>query len=95
MKRALGMIALTGLAACAPAPKPAAFGEGSTCGDTRVAKLVGQVWRESQRAKTLKASGAPSLRVIAPRTVVTMDFRPERLNIETDANGRITRIKCG
>lgn len=93
--RGIGMIALAGLAACAPAPKPAAFGEGSTCGDTRVAKLIGQVWRESQRAKTLKASGAPSLRVIAPGTVVTMDFRPERLNIETDANGRITRIKCG
>ena len=34
-------------------------------------------------------------RVIGPDTIVTKDYRPERINFYTDANGTITRISCG
>jgi hypothetical protein len=34
-------------------------------------------------------------RIIPPMTAVTMDHIPSRLNLETDANGFITRWYCG
>lgn len=35
------------------------------------------------------------VRIIAPGTAVTMDFSPQRLNLETDGAGAITRFYCG
>ena len=35
------------------------------------------------------------VRVIGPNQAVTMDFNPERINLETDAVGIITRVFCG
>lgn len=34
-------------------------------------------------------------RIIGPDTAVTMDFRPERLNIAVDGSGNIERVYCG
>jgi len=41
------------------------------------------------------ASGARTVRLIGPDQAVTMDFRPDRLNIETDAGGVILKVRCG
>lgn len=35
------------------------------------------------------------VRVIPPNSAVTMDYNAGRLNLETDAQGRITRFHCG
>jgi hypothetical protein len=35
------------------------------------------------------------VRVIAPGMAVTMDYSASRLNLETDAEGRIVRFHCG
>lgn len=35
------------------------------------------------------------VRIIEPGQAVTMDYNPQRLNIELDGNGRISRIACG
>ena len=43
----------------------------------------------------IDASGPAGRRVIGPNTAVTMDHVPARLNLETDANGRLTRAYCG
>lgn len=40
-------------------------------------------------------AGHAALRIIPPGTAVTMDYRPDRLNVETDDSGIITRITCG
>jgi hypothetical protein len=34
-------------------------------------------------------------RVVGPDDVVTQDFRPDRLNIETNADGLIIGLSCG
>lgn len=34
-------------------------------------------------------------RVIGPDTLVTQDYRPNRLNAATDANGVVTGLTCG
>lgn len=36
-----------------------------------------------------------AVRVIAPGMAVTMDYSASRLNLETDASGRIIRFHCG
>lgn len=38
--------------------------------------------------------GRPT-RIIQPGEAVTMDFSPERINFDIDANGRIARVWCG
>lgn len=37
----------------------------------------------------------PPVRVIGPNTIVTLDFREDRLNIYTDNANRIIRVACG
>jgi len=34
-------------------------------------------------------------RIIPPDSVVTQDFRPDRMNVDLDAAGVIARIWCG
>jgi hypothetical protein len=36
----------------------------------------------------------PNIRIIQPDTVVTQDFRADRLNVIVDANGNITALEC-
>ena len=41
------------------------------------------------------AAGAKAVRVIGPDQAVTMDFRPDRLNLETDQAGKVLKARCG
>jgi hypothetical protein len=57
-----------------------------TCGARAYAQFVGQ---------NIAAVTAPAgVRTIAPDTIVTQDFRPDRLNIIVDAQGVIQRLEC-
>jgi hypothetical protein len=40
-------------------------------------------------------AGAKHVRVLKPDQRVTMEFDGERLNLEVDAEGRITSVRCG
>ena len=40
-------------------------------------------------------TGQDPLRIIPPNSAVTMDYNPERLNIEIDESGTITSVTCG
>lgn len=55
-------------------------------GEEATQPTMGRVWRES---------GAGLIRPIAPGQPITKDLRPDRVNVELDANNRITRIHCG
>lgn len=35
------------------------------------------------------------VRIVGPRSAITMDHRPERLNVNIDASERITGFRCG
>lgn len=60
------------------------------CGAAGLQRFVGQ---------PVKAPGVPlegpSVRHIYPDTIVTMDFRANRLNIEMEKDGKIVKIRCG
>ena len=85
-------VALT-LAACAPSPAegPAMNRpDRDACGASRYSDLVGTDYRQHD----FSAPGRP-VRILGPDTAMTMDYRIERLNVDIDKSGRITRIWCG
>ena len=81
--------------ACVPAgpppvePMPPLPGA-DACGASGLQGLVGQ---PESVLQTMRFS--QPLRIIRPGMAVTMDYSPNRLNIELDAAGTIIRVHCG
>jgi hypothetical protein len=98
MTRGGGALALLGLAlaACAKPPLPVAAEapSGVQCDANAAQALVGRpaakVAGEAQRL-----SGARSVRRYTTGDMLTMDFRPDRLNVESDAAGNVVKFSCG
>jgi len=86
------LVALLALSACAETPGPNASGK---CDASGVQAMVGQLDGAALHKRALRRSGARTLRVIKPGTMVTMDYREDRLNIHLDAQGRVTDLTCG
>ena len=64
------------------------------CNPAAAAALAGKNRISDRRAKRL--SGATIVRQIKPGQAVTMDYRQERITIETDnKTGKIVRAFCG
>jgi hypothetical protein len=60
-----------------------------TCGASRFEHLVGVL------ASEIDQSTLPDgTRVITPDMMVTQDFRPERLNVITGTDGRVSSLSC-
>ena len=57
--------------------------------------LVGQLATPDMVERARSQSGSKQVRVIRPGMMVTMDYLPDRLNIDVDATGRITGLWCG
>ena len=75
---------------------PIRVGEDSSgCDAARAAGLVGRQRSAELGAEAMRLSGARALRWIPPGTMVTMDYREDRLNIELDGAGKVTKIRCG
>lgn len=80
------------LMACAPPsdiPPVAPLPPENACGASEYQSLIGTAVDATQ------FDGHDQLRIIPPGTAVTMDYRPTRLNVETDKSGIITRVYCG
>ncbi|WP_156839437.1 I78 family peptidase inhibitor [Novosphingobium aquimarinum] len=96
---AAGSLAALALAGCAGTERPGGSSEAmpasDECGAQALQGYLGAVATGSVEARIREAAGEGRVRVIGPDDVVTMDFRPDRLNVETDAEGRIVRIRCG
>lgn len=93
MRFLIPLATLGGCVAAVPVTVPVAAG--GRCDAAPVQALVGQTLTEDMQRAALKSSGARSLRVIPPNAAVTMDYREDRLNIDVDAEGRVTGLKCG
>jgi hypothetical protein len=75
------------------APAPAEAGAG--CDAVPARAVVGRQRGGAVGAEARRLSGAASLRWIEPDSMVTMDYRADRLNIEVDAKGKVTAVRCG
>lgn len=90
---AFGAVALVAGCVETAAPPPIAIepplGE-DTCGLAPAQTLIAL---DSSTVAILQRT-AP-VRIIGPDQPVTMDYNPERLNVFTNAAGRIERVTCG
>ncbi|MCF7223692.1 I78 family peptidase inhibitor [Marilutibacter chinensis] len=67
-----------------------------TCdADKAKADAIGRPATEANIERARLASGAESVRVIPPGTMVTLEFVESRLNIDVDAENIIIDLRCG
>ena len=88
MKHVLGMALMIGALAGCLGPDET-VSDADACGAAEMQELIGT----SITAQDF--SGHAAVRILPPGSMVTMDHRPDRLNIEHDAGGVITRVWCG
>ncbi len=69
---------------------------GDACGASKVARWIGEEATVPVRVAVARAADAATDRWIYPDSVVTDDFRPERLNVVMErGTDRIITAKCG
>ena len=85
------------LAACVEGQMPPTAGQdpaisppSGACPAPSLQNLVG---RPETVLQTMRFGS--EIRIIHPGTAVTMDYREERMNIEIDKTGTISRVTCG
>ena len=93
MKRLIPLTLLVGCAHTASVA-PVAMDQGA-CEAEKAQAFVGQTATQALAVDAMKASGAKVVRWLRPGMAVTMDFRPDRLNIALTEANRVDRITCG
>ncbi len=97
MKRLAAALAIA-TTACATVPDPAdpVAGDPSLprCNPAVLAPFVGQPGTSEVGARMLSATGARTIRWVPPGTMVTMDYRFDRLTVRLGEDGRITQANC-
>jgi hypothetical protein len=89
------ILAAAALLAAGCATAPAEVGGSGKCDAARAQKLVGRIRSAELGAEALRLSGAKALRWIAPGTMVTMDYREDRLNLRIDPKNKVVKVDCG
>ncbi|GGZ10428.1 I78 family peptidase inhibitor [Novosphingobium colocasiae] len=97
--RSFTAFAVLGLAACSSATPPAATPppaqEQPDCGAGALGSYIGTPGTDAAIAAIQAWRGDKPLRVLKPGSVMTMDYRFDRLNIELDDKGVIKSVRCG
>lgn len=73
----------------------AATPPGDTCLGGKTFDATGKQDNPELRASIAATIGHDRIRWITPGTMVTRDYRPDRLNVDIDKQGTITRAYCG
>jgi hypothetical protein len=68
---------------------------GKQCDATPVQSFVGQAGNVANVERIKAASGARDVRRYETGSALTMDFRPDRVNVEVGKDGNIVKIGCG
>jgi hypothetical protein len=69
--------------------------DATACGADKLDRWLNVLPTETVKEEIADAAGHRRIRYIAPGDMVTMDFRPDRLNVETGEDGRIKLFRCG
>lgn len=67
----------------------------AACDAGMVQDLIGRRATAELGREALRQSGARALRWIRPGQAITMDFSPDRLNVEVDGQDRVAALRCG
>jgi hypothetical protein len=68
---------------------------GHACQKSGTERFVGQPGNDETGAAILRASHAAVLRWAPPGTMLTMDYREDRVTIYLGRDRRVTRVRCG
>lgn len=89
----LSLLAL--LTACSSQPTPPATEVSGDCSTEHVQGVLGQHASAERIEQLQQQTHAKTLRVLAPGDAVTLDYNPQRLNIDIDESEVIIRLSCG
>lgn len=96
MKPLIAATVLLALAGChRQADRPARPSDPALCDVRRLKVLVGRPASAVAAAEALQLSGARTIRWVEPGAAVTMDYRPDRLNVVLTGRKRVKRFTCG
>ena len=90
----LGALAIV-IGAAPPESYPVRGDTGHVCNAGKAKRLVGRKRSPAAEAEALRLTGAGTVRWIPMGAMVTMDYRPDRLNLRLDRKGRILSANCG
>lgn len=93
-----GAVLLSACAAPAPAPAPASAAPPEPvfqCNADGARFAVGQPLSPQLEAAARVRAGAGTVRALKPGEAVTMELNGGRLNLDVDARGRVTDVRCG
>jgi hypothetical protein len=83
------------IAACSTVSAEGSDSAGGKCSAEDLQEFAGQPATEQTGAAILHESGADILRWIPHGSAVTMDFRPDRVNVKLSPQNQIEEITCG
>ncbi|WP_431107672.1 I78 family peptidase inhibitor [Variovorax paradoxus] len=95
-----GAVLMTACAAPASTPAPAASAAPAPepvfqCNADGARFAVGQPLSPQLEAAARVRAGAGTVRALKPGEAVTMELNGGRLNLDVDARGRVTDVRCG
>jgi hypothetical protein len=67
----------------------------SRCDAAAVQFAVGKPASAALLDQAKAKAGAQTARVLGPHDVVTLEYRSDRLNLNTDDSGTVNRVNCG
>ena len=73
----------------------ASAGNDGRCEASSATFTVGKAATPELLEQARKASGAQIARVLKPTDMITLEYRSERLNLNADEKGVVTRVNCG
>lgn len=73
----------------------AAAGNDGRCEASGADFAIGKQGSAELLEQARKASGSQMARILKPHDVVTLEYRSERLNLNVDEQGKVTRVNCG
>ncbi|MGY4496067.1 I78 family peptidase inhibitor [Pseudomonas sp. TE3610] len=99
------LLAALALAGCASSGNGSAGGE-SAGGSAAVANdgrchadgaqfAVGKQASPALLEQARTGSGSQIARILKPRDVMTLEYRSDRVNLNADDSGKVTRVNCG
>lgn len=97
----VGLATCTLVACTTPAPAPAGAGSApagpaaNVCNAQGAQFAVGKTAGASVVEEARQRSGSYMARVLRPNQAVTMEFNAQRLNLDVNSAGVVTRVRCG
>jgi hypothetical protein len=91
----LSLAAALALSGGAAAQSSNQAGVSASCRVAAAHFVLGEIYSDTLARRARRRAGAREVRKIEPGRSYTMDFRPDRLNLDIDRNGRISAVRCG